>query len=49
LDRSFYWNDAGTFNGLDDITKQVRLLENRHNYKIGDPKEIAIHNKWLIK
>jgi glucose-1-phosphate thymidylyltransferase len=47
LDRSFYWNDAGTFDGLDDISKQIRLLESRHNFKIGDPKEIAAHNNWL--
>lgn len=48
LDRGFYWNDAGTFDGIDDISKQIRLLETRHNLKIGNPEEIARHNGWLL-
>ena len=47
LDRGFYWNDAGTFENLLDISNTINLFQKKHKCIIGDPREIASLNNWI--
>jgi len=47
LDRGFYWNDCGTFDNLLNSSSAIESFQKRHNYKIGDPIEIAKKNHWI--
>ena len=49
LDRGFYWNDAGTFNSLLEISNVVQSFQKKHNSLISLPEEIAFNNKWINK
>lgn len=47
LPRSTVWLDTGTFDGIQDASEFVRIIENQQQISIGNPKEIAIINGWL--
>jgi hypothetical protein len=45
MDKGFYWNDASTFVNLLETSNATRLFQKKHDYSIGDPREIAKNNK----
>lgn len=49
LGRGSAWLDMGTFNDMSEASNFVKTLENRQNYKIACPEEIAYKNKWITK
>lgn len=49
LDRGFYWNDAGTFDSLLEVSAVIKNFQNKNNSYLGLPDEIAFNNKWINK
>ena len=49
LDRGFYWNDAGTFDSLHEVSAVIKNFQNKNNSYLGLPDEIAFNNKWINK
>ena len=43
------WLDTGTHDGLLDAAQYVKIVEDRHGYKIACLEQIALENKWISK
>jgi len=41
------WLDTGTFQGLNDASTFVRIMEERTGSRIGDPTDVAIAQGWI--
>jgi len=49
IGRGISWLDMGTFDDLNHCSNFVMTIENRQNYLIGSPEEIAFRNNWISK
>ncbi len=47
LPRGSAWLDTGTFDGMNDASNYVRVLEKRQGTKVGAPEEVAWRMGWL--
>ena len=47
MGRGFAWLDTGTHASLLDAGNFVRTIEERQNFKIGCPEEIAFAEGWI--
>ena len=47
MGRGFAWLDTGTHDSLLDAGNFVRTIEERQNFKIGCPEEIAFTEGWI--
>jgi glucose-1-phosphate thymidylyltransferase len=43
------WLDTGTHEGLLDAAQYVKIVEERHGYKIACLEKIALDKKWVRK
>lgn len=47
LSRGTAWLDTGTFEGLHDASSYIKIVQERQNASIGDPREVAIAQGWI--
>ena len=47
IGRGISWLDMGSFNDLNDCSNFIRAIENRQNFVIGSPEEVAWRNKFI--
>jgi glucose-1-phosphate thymidylyltransferase len=47
LPRGTAWLDTGTFEGLHNAASYVKLMEERQDTRIGNPKDAAIEQGWI--
>lgn len=48
LPRGTAWLDTGSFKGLHDASTFVRITEERTGLRIGDPKDVATVQGWIV-
>ena len=49
MGRGYAWFDAGTHSSLLEASQFIATIENRQNFKIACPEEIAFNNKYINK
>ena len=49
MGRGYAWFDAGTHSSLFEASQFIATIENRQNFKIACPEEIAFNNKYINK
>ncbi len=49
MGRGYAWFDAGTEEGLSEVSQLIKSIESRMGYKIGCLEEIAFIKKWITK
>jgi glucose-1-phosphate thymidylyltransferase len=47
LPRGTAWLDTGTFESLHDASSYIKIIEERQDSAVGDPKEVAINQGWI--
>ena len=47
IGRGLSWLDMGSFDDLNDCSNFIRAIENRQNFIIGSPEEIAWRNNFI--
>ena len=47
LSRGTAWLDTGTFEGLHDASSYIRILQERQNASVGNPRDVAITQGWI--
>lgn len=46
LSRGTAWLDTGTFSGLHDAASYIKIVQERQNFLIGDPYDVAVSQGW---
>jgi glucose-1-phosphate thymidylyltransferase len=41
------WLDTGTFENLYNASSYIKIMQERQNFKIGDPLEVALNQGWI--
>jgi glucose-1-phosphate thymidylyltransferase len=47
LSRGTAWLDTGTFESLHDASSYIKIIEERQESAVGDPKDVAINQGWI--
>ena len=47
LSRGTAWLDTGTFESLHDASSYIKIIEDRQDSAVGDPRDVAVNQGWI--